>query len=638
MGKILDTIEGPSDLKALSIAQLEQLALEIRQFLLETVAQTGGHLAPNLGVVELTLALHAVFDSPKDRIVWDVGHQSYVHKIVTGRRDVFSTLRQTGGISGFPRPDESIHDAFATGHSSTSISVAVGMAKARDLRGDKNKVVAVIGDGSLTGGMAYEALNHLGQLQTNLLIVLNDNEMSISKNVGAMARYLTRLRTNPRLRRLKTDLQELIQKIPRVGQATVRYLEKLEDGLSFLVIPGMLFEELGITYLGPIDGHNIHELKTTLKDAAELKGPVLVHVLTKKGKGYSYAERNPQKFHGTGPFQLDDGVKIDAPHTVSYTEVFSETITDLAGADRRILAVTPAMADGTGLLPFAREFPERFLDVGIAEEHAVTMAAGLAKEGFRPVVAVYSTFLQRAYDQIIHDICLQNLPVLLMLDRAGLVGSDGPTHHGVFDLSFLRQIPNLTVMAPKDGGEFRDMIATALKWNGPAAIRYPRRAAADSGEKRAYYQILAPGKGEVLREGREVALIAVGAMVENAVEASHRLFESGIDCTVVNARFVKPLDEELLLELAKNHKTLITVEENILAGGFGSAVLEFLNQKQLSGVKLTMLGIPDQFIPHGDTETLLQQCGLDVESICRTVLECHGMGLKRVHRIVRAAK
>ncbi|HYH02200.1 MAG TPA: 1-deoxy-D-xylulose-5-phosphate synthase, partial [Bacillota bacterium] len=436
MGKILENVNGPADLKGLSLTQLEELAVEIRQFLLETVAQTGGHLAPNLGVVELTLALHATFNSPDDQIVWDVGHQSYVHKILTGRRELFATLRQYNGISGFPKPEESIHDVFATGHSSTSISVAVGLAKARDLEGRKNKVIAVIGDGSMTGGMAFEALNHLGQLQTNMMIVLNDNEMSISKNVGALSRYLTRLRTNPRLRRLKSDLQELIQKIPRVGQATVRYLEKLEDGLSFLVIPGMLFEELGITYLGPIDGHNIGLLKSTLKDAAELQGPVLVHVLTTKGKGYRYAEANPQRFHGTGPFQLDDGLKVDDSTVISYTDVFGDVILDLARQDRRIVAVAAAMAAGTGLLPFSRELPERFIDVGIAEEHAVTMAAGLAKQGFRPVVAIYSTFLQRAYDQIIHDVCLQNLPVLLMLDRAGLVGADGPTHHGVFDLSY----------------------------------------------------------------------------------------------------------------------------------------------------------------------------------------------------------
>ena len=622
MGKILENVNGPADLKGLSLTQLEELAVEIRQFLLETVAQTGGHLAPNLGVVELTLALHATFNSPDDQIVWDVGHQSYVHKILTGRRELFATLRQYNGISGFPKPEESIHDVFATGHSSTSISVAVGLAKARDLEGRKNKVIAVIGDGSMTGGMAFEALNHLGQLQTNMMIVLNDNEMSISKNVGALSRYLTRLRTNPRLRRLKSDLQELIQKIPRVGQATVRYLEKLEDGLSFLVIPGMLFEELGITYLGPIDGHNIGLLKSTLKDAAELQGPVLVHVLTTKGKGYRYAEANPQRFHGTGPFQLDDGLKVDDSTVISYTDVFGDVILDLARQDRRIVAVAAAMAAGTGLLPFSRELPERFIDVGIAEEHAVTMAAGLAKQGFRPVVAIYSTFLQRAYDQIIHDVCLQNLPVLLMLDRAGLVGADGPTHHGVFDLSYLRQIPNMTVMAPHNDQEFRDMIFTALQLNQPVAIRYPRRNV--EGMPVAGYQMIPVGKGEIIRNGREVALLAVGAMVKPAKGAAEQLQLSGINCTVVNARYIKPLDEELILQLAAEHRILVTLEENITAGGFGSAVLELLARQQITNVYCRVLGVPDQFVAHGATDILFKLCGLDIEGICRTVLELYG--------------
>jgi 1-deoxy-D-xylulose-5-phosphate synthase len=487
------------------------------------------------------------------------------------------------------------------------------------LAGGKQKVIAVIGDGSLTGGMAYEALNHLGQIQTNLMIVLNDNEMSISKNVGAMAHYLTKLRTNPRLRRLKSDLQELIQKIPRVGQATVRYLAKLEDGLSYLVIPGMWFEELGITYVGPIDGHNLNILKTTFKNAAQMQGPVLVHVLTKKGKGYRYAEANPQRFHGVGPFQIDDGAKVDVTGGITYTDVFSETILDLAAQDRRIVAITAAMAAGTGLLPFARQFPERFLDVGIAEEHAVTMAAGMAKQGFRPVVVIYSTFLQRAYDQIIHDVCLQNLPVLLMLDRAGLVGADGATHHGVFDLSFLRQIPNMTVMVPKDDREFRDMIYTALHLNGPAAIRYPRRNA--TGQKSAPYQLLPVGQGEVLQKGQEVALVAVGTMVATAVTVAHQLQGSGINCTVVNARFVKPLDEALLLGLTTDHRVIVTIEENIVAGGFGSAVLELFASKQVTKVKCVTLGIPDQFVTHGSTDILLQLCGLDSDSICQKVLE-----------------
>jgi 1-deoxy-D-xylulose-5-phosphate synthase len=621
MSNLLSTINGPADLKRLTTMQLQQLAGEIRQFLLETVAHNGGHLAPNLGVVELTLALHATFESPKDQIVWDVGHQSYVHKIITGRRDAFATLRQYHGISGFPKPEESVHDAFGTGHSSTSISAAIGMAKARDLSGGRQKIIAVIGDGSLTGGMAFEALNHLGQLQTNLMVVLNDNEMSISKNVGALAHYLTKLRTNPRLRRLKSDLQEMIRKIPRVGKATVHYLEKLEDGLSFLVIPGMFFEELGITYVGPIDGHNLQILRTTLRDAAQMQGPILVHVLTKKGKGYRYAEANPQRFHGIGPFQLDDGVKIDHAEGPTYTDVFGATILDLAGQDRRIVAITAAMAAGTGLLPFARQFPERFIDVGIAEQHAVTLAAGLAKQGFRPVVAIYSTFMQRAFDQIIHDVCLQNLPVLLMLDRAGLVGPDGPTHHGVFDLAFLRQIPNITMMVPRDDGEFRNMIYTALNLNAPVAIRYPRRNAANPQQLPISYQLLAVGKGEVLRQGKEVALVAVGTLVTTALAAAGQLLSSGINCTVVNARFVKPLDEALLLKLAMTHRLIVTLEENIVSGGFGSAVLELFARKQATQVKCVPLGIPDQFVTHGATEILLQLCGLDCESVCRKVLE-----------------
>ncbi|MGD8401753.1 MAG: 1-deoxy-D-xylulose-5-phosphate synthase [Bacillota bacterium] len=617
MSNLISTINGPADLKRLTTTQLQQLAGEIRQFLLETVAHNGGHLAPNLGVVELTLALHATFNSPQDQIIWDVGHQSYVHKVITGRRDAFATLRQYHGISGFPKPEESRYDAFGTGHSSTSISAAIGMAKARDLSGGRQKIIAVIGDGSLTGGMAFEALNHLGQLQTNLMIVLNDNEMSISKNVGALAHYLTKLRTNPRLRRLKSDLQELIQKIPRVGQATVRYLEKLEDGLSFLVIPGMFFEELGITYVGPIDGHNLNILRTTLRDAAQMQGPILVHVLTKKGKGYRYAEANPQRFHGVGPFQLDDGVKLDHAVGPTYTDVFGATILDLAGRDSRIVAITAAMAAGTGLLPFARKFPDRFIDVGIAEQHAVTLAAGLAKQGFRPVVAIYSTFMQRAFDQIIHDVCLQNLPVLLMLDRAGLVGPDGPTHHGVFDLSFLRQIPNLTLMAPYDDREFRDMIYTALQLKAPVAIRYPRRNALHV--KEAHYQLLPLGKSSVLQRGAEVALVAVGTMVGPALAAAQQLQSSGINCTVVNARFVKPLDEMLLLELAANHRLIVTLEENILAGGFGAAVLELFAREQVTQVKCVPLGIPDRFVTHGATEILLRLCGLDCDSICREI-------------------
>lgn len=620
MSDLLGSINQPSDLKRLTDEQLKQLATEIRAFLLKTVAQTGGHLASNLGVVELTLALHTVFDSPIDQIIWDVGHQSYIHKIITGRWSRFDTLRQYNGLSGFPKPEESIHDVFATGHSSTSISAAIGLAKARDLMGETNKVIAVIGDGSLTGGMAFEALNHLGHLQTDLIIVLNDNEMSISKNVGALSRYLTRLRLNPRLRRLKTDVQELLHKIPRLGPVTVRTLEKLEDSISYLVIPGMFFEELGISYLGPIDGHNITDLKSHLRQAALHKGPVLVHVLTTKGKGYELAEKNPQRFHGTGPFELVNGEKIGGSMSTSFTEVFSKIIVEMARKESKILAITAAMADGTGLVDFAREFPERFFDVGIAEEHAVTLAAGLAKKGFRPVVAIYSTFLQRAYDQIIHDVCLQKLPVIFMVDRAGLVGPDGPTHHGVFDLSYLRHIPNLTIMAPKDGNELQDMFYTALQLDGPVAIRYPKR----DGLKlimEAPPKLLPYGRGEIIQQGQAVALIAVGSMVDTALRAARRLQKSGIDCTVVNARYVKPLDEALLLELATSHQNIITIEENVIAGGFGSSVAEFLAAKGVRGVNLKILGLPDRFIAHGSTEALLENCGLDTEGICRAVRE-----------------
>lgn len=621
MSNLLDSIKQPSDLKQLSDEQLKNLAIEIREFLLKTVAHTGGHLASNLGVVELTLALHSVFNSPKDQIIWDVGHQSYIHKMLTGRFSRFETLRQYRGLSGFPKPEESEHDAFATGHSSTSISAALGLAKARDLMDENNKVVAVIGDGSLTGGMSFEALNHLGHLQTDLIIVLNDNEMSISKNVGALSRYLTRLRLNPRLRRLKADVQDMLQRIPRLGQVTVRTLEKLEDSIRFLVIPGMLFEELGINYLGPIDGHNIPDLMLHLKQASVHKGPILVHVLTTKGKGYELAEENPQKFHGTGPFELKNGKKMYGSLSTSYTEIFSKVIVEMARQDPKIIAITAAMTDGTGLVSFAKEFPERFFDVGIAEEHAVTLAAGLAKKGFHPVVAIYSTFLQRAYDQIIHDVCLQKLPVIFMLDRAGLVGPDGPTHHGIFDLSYLRHIPNLTIMAPKDGNELRDMFFTARQINGPVAIRYPKRDGLELTTEAAGLKKIPIGRSEILQPGQAVALIAVGSMVETAVRAGRCLLKQGINCTVLNARFVKPLDEDLLLQLADSHQNIITIEENVRAGGFGSSVLEFLTNRGVKGINIKILGLSDEFISHGPTELLLHKCGLDVEGVCRAVRE-----------------
>jgi 1-deoxy-D-xylulose-5-phosphate synthase len=617
MDELLRTIQSPADLKKLSDEELNRLAEEIRHFLLETVAQTGGHLASNLGVVELTLALHTVFDSPTDAIIWDVGHQSYIHKILTGRLGRFETLRQFQGISGFPKPDESPYDAFAVGHSSTSISVALGFAKARDLKGEQNKVVAVLGDGSLGGGMAFEGLNHLGHEQTDMIIVLNDNEMSISKNVGALSRYLTKLRMNPRLRRLKSEAQDFVKKIPRIGETTVYYLKRLEDSITALVSPAMLFEELGINYLGPIDGHNITALKRVFEHASGLAGPIIIHVLTTKGKGYEHAEQNPQKFHGTGPFEVSNGKRIATSPALSYSRIFGETLAELAQEDKRILAITAAMTDGTGLLPFCQQYPERFFDVGIAEQHAVTLAAGLAKNGFRPVVAVYSTFLQRAFDQIIHDVCLQNLPVLFMLDRAGLVGPDGPTHHGAFDLSYLRQIPNMTVLTPRNGDEFRDQIYTALQINGPVAIRYPKQDDLYLTEGRSLRRIPL-GEGEALLSGKDAAILAVGTMVDTAMAAAVKLQKEGLECAVADARFIKPLDEKLILKLAGKHQRLITIEENVVAGGFGSAVAELLARKGVA-VELRMLGLPDHFVDHGDNETLLGLCGLDVKGIVKAV-------------------
>lgn len=618
MSNLLDSIKQPSDLKQLSDEQLKNLAIEIREFLLKTVAHTGGHLASNLGVVELTLALHSVFNSPKDQIIWDVGHQSYIHKMLTGRFSRFETLRQYRGLSGFPKPEESEHDAFATGHSSTSISAALGLAKARDLMDENNKVVAVIGDGSLTGGMSFEALNHLGHLQTDLIIVLNDNEMSISKNVGALSRYLTRLRLNPRLRRLKADVQDMLQRIPRLGQVTVRTLEKLEDSIRFLVIPGMLFEELGINYLGPIDGHNIPDLMLHLKQASVHKGPILVHVLTTKGKGYELAEENPQKFHGTGPFELKNGKKMYGSLSTSYTEIFSKVIVEMARQDPKIIAITAAMTDGTGLVSFAKEFPERFFDVGIAEEHAVTLAAGLAKKGFHPVVAIYSTFLQRAYDQVLHDVAMQNLPVTFALDRSGIVGEDGETHHGVFDVSYLRHIPNMVVMAPKDENELRGMLDWSVKFSGPSAIRYPRGLGVGVELTKEYPKIV-KGQGEVLEDGKDLTIIALGPLVYLALQASAQLKQWGFSPAVLNPRFIKPMDRDLLIRYAKKTKRVITIEENVVAGGFGSACLELLN-KECPQAEVEIIGLPDVFLVHGAQDILREEYGISASVIVERAL------------------
>lgn len=620
MDGILDTISGPADLKRLTLPQLEKLAGEIRGLLIHTVAQTGGHLAPNLGVVELSLALHQVFDSPRDRIIWDVGHQAYVHKILTGRRQRFETLRQMGGISGFPKREESEHDIFGTGHSSTSISAALGVALARDINKEHYQVVAVIGDGSLTGGQAYEALNYAGHLERDLTVILNDNEMSIARNVGAMSGYLSKLRTDPTYYRMKHDVEYLLKRIPTIGERVANTVERLKDGLKYLVVPGMLFEELGFTYIGPIDGHDIASLTDVLQKSKHMKGPVLIHVITCKGKGYAPAECNADKFHGVGPFCVESGEIIKNGSNPAYTAVFGDALVAVAEEDPDIVAITAAMPEGTGLKKFAARFPGRFFDVGIAEPHAVTMAAGLAAEGKKPVVAIYSTFVQRAYDQVIHDVCLQKLPVVLAIDRAGIVGEDGPTHQGVFDYSYLRHIPNLTVMAPKDENELRHMLYTAFKLSGPVAIRYPRGCGrgVDTAEP---FRKLDIGRAEELRPGKDVVLLASGVMAAPCLAASDLLARHGIRAGVVNARFIKPLDEQLIRRLARDVGVIVTVEDNLLAGGFGSAVLEYINAENLNWVKVFRVGLPDKFIEHGSRPQLLAKYGLTGEGIAAVVAQ-----------------
>lgn len=620
MTTILERVNNPEGLKSLSIGELNQLAGEIRQFIIENVSKTGGHLAPNLGVVELTIALHRCFDSPRDKFVWDVGHQAYVHKILTGRREKFGGLRQLGGISGFPKRIECPHDVFDTGHSSTSVSGALGIAIARDLRKEDHQVVAVIGDGALTGGMAFEALNHAGHIRTNLIVVLNDNEMSIAENVGAMASYLSRMRTDPKYYKGKEEIENILGRIPKIGPNVLRVLERVKDSFKYLVVPGMLFEELGFTYLGPIDGHNIPSLLSILNDAKNIPGPVLVHVLTKKGCGYLPAEENPDKFHGIGPFDQETGISIKKPGPPSYTEVFSKALVQVAQKDERVLAITAAMPTGTGLDRFHEQFPERFFDVGIAEQHAITLAAGLATQGFKPVVALYSTFLQRAYDQVLHDVALQNLPVIMALDRAGIVGEDGPTHHGLFDYAFLRHIPNLVIMAPKDEAELCDMVQTAAEYCGPIVFRYPRGAGRGVALPERF-QCLPIGKAEILRPGHQVTLLAVGSMVTDALQAAEELAKRGIEAEVINSRFVKPLDEEAIISSLQKTGTLITIEEHVLAGGFGSAVLEMLEDRDIIGYPVRRIGIPDEFVEHGASNLLKAKYGLSPQGIVQATLE-----------------
>lgn len=617
MYKILESISSPQDLKRLNISKMNELAEDIREMLIKSVSRCGGHLAANLGVVETTIALHYVFNSPDDKIIWDVGHQSYVHKILTGRWQEMSSLRQFGGLSGFPKNEESPHDAFNTGHSSTSISAALGMALARDIRGEKHSVIAVIGDGALTGGMAFEALNHAGNEARDLIVVLNDNEMSISRNVGAMSAYLNRLRTDPSYSRKKEEIEAALHKIPGIGPNIARAAGKFKDMVKYVMVPGILFEELGFTYIGPVNGHNLEELITVLSNVRKMKGPVLIHTITQKGRGYEPALNDPDRFHGIGPFDISTGKQ--RPRTLkTYTEVFGEFMLDRAQEDDRVVAITAAMASGTGLVEFAQHYPDRFFDVGICEQHAVTLAAGLARGGLRPVVAIYSTFLQRAYDQIIHDVALQKLPVIFAIDRAGLVGEDGPTHHGVFDLAYLRSIPNLVVMAPSDEVELRNMLNTAFKMEEPVAIRYPR-GAGEGLPIDGPPELLEPGSARIVEEGSDIAIIGIGRGVSIGSEVRKLLVSRGISTRLLDARFVKPLDSKLICQTARQCPRLVCIEDNCLAGGFGSALLELLDDNDIKA-EVLRVGIPDDFIEQGKVDQLLEFLNMDPESIAEGII------------------
>lgn len=616
---LLERIEGPWDIRDLNAKELEQLAGEIRQFLIEKISVTGGHLASNLGVVELTIALFLAFDLPKDKIIWDVGHQSYTHKILSGRREMFDDLRKFGGISGFPKRKESPYDAFDTGHSSTSISAGLGMAQGRDLLGEDYSVVSVIGDGALTGGMAYEALNNAAHLKKNFIIILNDNNMSISENVGGMSKYLNGIRSDAGYNRLKKKVSAALSEIPVVGEGLVDKISRTKNSIKQLIIPGMLFENMGITYLGPVDGHDVKAMVRIMKEAKKMDHAVLVHVLTKKGKGYAPAERYPSRFHGVEPFDPETGKTLHEKVYPSYTDVFSKKICQLAADEPRLVTITAAMPDGTGLNAFHKRYPERFFDVGIAEQHAVTSAAGMAAAGLKPVVAVYSSFLQRAYDQILHDVCIQNLPVVFALDRAGLVGSDGETHQGIFDLSYLTSIPNMSVLAPKNLWELQQDLEFAVKeYDGPIAIRYPRGQA-----YRGLKEYRAPiiyGKGEMLVRGEEIALLAVGSMVSTAQHVREKLLADGYNCTLINGRFIKPIDKELIDETARTHRLIVTMEENVLQGGYGLQVSAYVHE-HYPEVKVLNIALPDAYVEHGNVSVLREMLGIDSDSIIRRMKE-----------------
>nr|WP_288939075.1 1-deoxy-D-xylulose-5-phosphate synthase [uncultured Blautia sp.] len=614
---ILEKIKEANDVKQLSLSECEQLAQEIRDFLIRSLSETGGHLASNLGVVELTIALHRFLHFPEDKLVWDVGHQAYTHKILTGRKEQFATLRKTGGLSGFPKRKESDCDAFDTGHSSTSISAGLGLVQARDLKGENYQVVSVIGDGALTGGMAYEALNNAAELKKNFIIILNDNEMSITRNVGGMSSYLDHIRMAAPYTELKMGVTNALKKIPKVGDGMVDALHKTKSSIKQLVIPGMLFENMGLTYLGPVDGHDMRQLGKVLQEAKRKQGPVLIHVLTEKGRGYEPAMRHPARFHGAAPYEIETGLPKSKGNP-SYTDIFSTVMRKFGDREPDVVAVSAAMVPGTGLKRFGNMFPDRLFDVGIAEEHAVTFAAGLALGGLRPVVAIYSSFLQRAIDQILHDVCMQNLPVVFAVDRAGLVGSDGETHHGCFDLSYLSMMPNMTVMAPKNKWELSDMMKFAIRQNGPVAIRYPRGEAYTGLEE--YRAPIEMGKAEVLEKGKEIAILAVGNMVRTAVQVTENLRKKGYEPTLVNMRFVKPLDTELLDIIKEDHSLIVTMEENVKSGGFGEQVMTYYGSR-MHGPAVRIVAIEDRFVPHGSVEDLLRQQQMDSDSVTERVLQ-----------------
>ena len=612
---LLEQINKTGDIKNISKSDYPELAQEIREYLINKISVTGGHLASNLGVVELTMALHVALDLPKDKIIWDVGHQCYTHKLLTGRKDQFDTLRQYGGMSGFPKRCESDSDCFDTGHSSTSISAGLGMVKARDLSGDDYTVVSVIGDGSLTGGLAYEALNNAGKLETNYIIILNDNEMSISESVGGMRKYLNNVRTNDGYLNLKEDVYAQIKdSSPKI----VSSIRKAKNSFKQLFVPGMVFENLGITYLGPVNGHDTESLVKIIKEAKKVKKAVMIHVMTKKGKGFEPAERHPARFHGTEPFLIENGLPSHPRTTANYQDIFSTVMCKLGARDEKVVAITAAMADGTGLKRFRNMYPERFIDAGIAEEHAVTFAAGMALGGYKPVFAVYSSFLQRAYDQILEDVCLQNLPVVFAVDRAGLVGSDGETHQGIFDLSYMSSMPNMTIMAPKNKWELSDMLKFAVDFNGPTTVRYPRGNAYDG--LKEYRADVKLGKCEPIYEEKDVCLLAVGSMVKIAEKARMIIKDSGINCSLVNARFVKPIDTDYLKIASRSHKLFVTIEENVASGGYGEKVRTFVDDERLD-VNVLSIAIPDQFVTHGSVDKLLKELGMDAESIARRVID-----------------